>query len=168
MYRKSLFLGLTAMLIAALAWLIVQSRKKEAQHTSRPIAIVKESKPTLTRVLRPTDLEILESKLLLSRSDNSSRKGAKPAVSASHSFVIRNNGRVTYRNVMVEFYYQGRSGKTLETRTWLITEPILPGKTLSIEKLLMEAAPSEATTCTVKIFYSDLEAPTTEGRPSPR
>ncbi len=156
MLRRTIFLMLIAMLVVAIVWTVVTSTRSRTTPLQPPGEIVKQSKPTLTRLLRPADLKIEESDLELTLGEAEQAKGPK-TVSAKHRLRIQNNGKVVYRNVMLSFSYMNSSGKSLHTRNRLIPDPVMPGDTTTISGLVMESVPIRATKCALTILYADME-----------
>lgn len=143
MFRKSLFLGLMLLLGAALVSLVVQGRRQEKkQAATRIVEVVKQFKPTPTRVIAPQDLEIVGP-------DNPAR------------FAIRNHGTVTYRNSEVEFVYLGRDGRVLENRTVKIDKMIPPGQEVSVENAASDKIPEGSKRTLLKIRSAELVSPAT-------
>jgi hypothetical protein len=159
MFRKSLFLGLTMMLAAALVYLVIQGRRQEKQRqtTSRPVEIVRESPPSLTRVIAPDDIGIIESKMELGSPGAQAGPAGSAGVTATHHFVIRNNGRTAYHSFVLKLSYIGHQEKVLETRMVPVAEMLQPGQVRSIAEIKVENVPAGATRCIAKIASADLE-----------
>ena len=159
MFRKSLFLGLTMMLAAVLAYLVIQGRRQEKQQqtTSRPVEIVRESPPSLTRVIAPADIGIIESKMELGAPGARARQLAPAGVTATHHFVVGNNGRSAYHSFVLKLFYIGHQEEVLETRMVPVAEVLQPGQARSIAEIKVENVPAGATKCTAKIASADLE-----------
>jgi hypothetical protein len=156
MFRRSLFIGLTLMLAVVLVYLVVMGRRQEKRQTLRPIEIIRESKPTLTRLLAPEDLEIVESRMEWVGAGIGAPPGGPSPITARHIIVIRNHGRLAYRNILVKLSYFGRREKLLETRAKLLEEPLQPGKS-RISEITMDNLPTGIVSCPAKIQYADLE-----------
>jgi hypothetical protein len=156
MFRKSLFLGLTMMLAAVLVYLVIQGRRQEKQQrtTSRPIEIVRESPPSLTRVIAPDDIGIIESKMELG---SPGAQAGLAGVTATHHFVVGNNGRTAYHSFVLKLFYIGHGEKVLETRMVPVAEMLQPGQAHSIAEIKVENVPAGATRCMAKIASADLE-----------
>ncbi len=159
MVRRSLFLGLTGMLVVVIVYLVVQGRKQERaqQQNPRTVEVIRESRPTLTRVIAPTDLQIVESRVQIS----SAGSGSSPerGLSAKHQIVIRNDGKNTYRNPRLRMTYFGHGEKTLDARTKEVDGVVQPGQTQSLNEITIENLPAGAARSTVKILSADLERP---------
>ena len=164
MFRRSLFLGLTVMLAAVLVYLVIQGRRQEKvqQTTSRPVEIVRESTPSLTRVLSPEDLDIVESKMELAAASPQADPAKPAAVTATHQFVLRNNGLAAYHGVGLKLSYLGRGNRVLETRTVPAAELLQPGQARALSELKVEHVPSGTVRCEAKIAYADLEPTPTQ------
>jgi hypothetical protein len=145
MIRKSLFWGLTLVLIVALVTLIVRGRKLEKHQAARDVTITQESKPTPTKVLSPQDLEIVNSTM-----QANSPKTAVPA------FGIRNNGTVPYNRIQLEFVYLDRGGKVAAKRTRLIERTVMPGTNIKISDMANEGIPDSAIECRILILNANI------------
>jgi len=141
MFRKSLFLGLTVLLGAVLVSLVIQGRRQEQkQAATKVFEVVKQFKPTPTRVIAPQDLEIV-----------------RPEDSVQ--FTIRNHGTVAYSNPEVEFIYMGKDGRVLENQTVKIGKVIPPGQEVSIENAGSDKVPRETRRTLLKIRSAELISP---------
>ena len=159
MVRKTLFIGLTGMLVVVLGYLIFQGRKNEKmlqQEVRRPVEVVKDSKPTLTRVFAPFDLEIVESKTKLS---------GEAIRTAKHTLVIQNKGNNTYEGVLVKFSYFGSGDKVLESQTRKVSEVFQPGQAREAGEIVVDNLPKETKRSTARILSADLE-PATSNLPA--
>ena len=159
MFRKSLFLGLTMMLVAVLVYLVIQGRRQEKRQekTVRPVEIVQESAPSLTRVIGPDDLEILESKTEIGASGAEAGQPPSVTVSATHRFTIRNNAHVAYHGLGLRLSYLGRGEKTLETRTVPVSDLLQPGQARVLDEIKEADLPAGTLKCRATIAYADLE-----------
>jgi len=144
--RKYLFLGLTLVLIVALVNLIIRGRRLEKEQAGKPVEVVKQSKPSPTRVLKPGDLEIVGSAMQ-----------RDPSGAALHSVEIRNSGNSAYGRIRLQFAYLDGGGKFLETKYYSISREIKPGANIKLD-IKMEAAPESATNALVAITYADMES----------
>jgi hypothetical protein len=151
MIRKSLFLGLTLVLIVALINLIIRGRRLEKEKSSKLVEVVKDSEPTPTRVLAPQDLEIIQSTMKLVR-----EAAVKQLPTARHEIEIRNVGKVSYGEIQLRVVYLDRNGKVLTTKTRSIAQTILPGITLKFADILIDGVPASAAACRVTIVYADM------------
>src|ERR1041384_3359794 len=98
MLRRAVFLSLIALVFLVIVWTLIrpyQGTKPPPQTTGE---IVKQSKPSLTRVLRPADLKVTLSEIELIDPDSSSKQRRDHR--AKHHLVIQNNGGVHYPNIM--------------------------------------------------------------------
>jgi hypothetical protein len=138
-------------LALVVGWMIVRSPDKTPPAAPRLIEEVRKSKPTLTRVLRPKDLKIVNATMEVSQSSSNE------TVDARHFVVVGNDGELAYRNITLAFAYFTKEGKALETRTHLISDPLSPGKTVSAQELVMKALPRATSTCTPTVLYADIE-----------
>ncbi len=152
MIRKSLFWGLTLVLIAALISLVVRGRRLEKQQAQQVVEVVRESKPTPTRVFAPADLQIARASMQLENeqgSENSARV-------ARHKIEIRNTGSFPYSDIQLKFTYKNRAGKELATRTETANQKILPGTTVALDDILITDIPALAADSTASIVSADM------------
>jgi hypothetical protein len=157
MFRKSLFLGLTIMLVTVLVYLVVQGRRQEKQGSpSRPVEVVRESPPSLIRVIAPDDLGIIESEMELSHPGAQARPAG---VTATHRIVVGDTGRSAYHGFVLKLSYIGPGGKVLETRMVPVAEMLQPGQARSISGIKVENVPAGTIKCAAKIASADLEPP---------
>ena len=152
MVRRSLFLGLTGMLVVVLGYLVVQGRKQEKkqQENPLPVEVVKESKPTLTRVIAPSDLQVMEAKMEVAHTDG--------GLSAKHQIIVRNNGRSGYRNIRLRMTYVSRSEQALGSRTIQAAEILLAGQSRSLGEMLAKDVPAGTAKAAVTILSADFYA----------
>ena len=138
------------MLLATLASLVFQGRKREQEHKEKarnsPVEIVRNSPPTPTRVLSPPDLEFVE-----------------PA--GGQATGIQNRGVDTYRNVMLRITYFDRGGRALGTRDRGFGAEVLPGQVSAVAEFDPPDAPTGWVRRDVRVLYAELAAGT---RPEPR
>jgi hypothetical protein len=159
MIRRSLFLGLTGMLVVVLGYLVVQGRKQEKrqQQNPRPVELVRESKPTLTRLIAPTDLQIMDAKMEMSNADAGASKDG--GLSAKHRIIVRNNGQTAYRNIRFRLTYFSRGDKVLGSQTRETKETLQAGQSRSMEVILVESIPTGTAKSAVSILSADLDTP---------
>jgi hypothetical protein len=161
MARRSLFLGLTGMLVVVLGYLVVQGRKQEKLHQKnpRPVELVQESKPTPIRVMAPPDLQIIEAKLELSGADAGVAK--ESGLSAKHQVIVRNNGQSAYRNIRFRLTYLSRGDKVLGSQIREAGETLQGGQSRSMGDILVEGIPPGTAKSAVTILSADLELAST-------
>ena len=148
MIRKSVFWGLTLVLVVALVSLIIRGRQFEKQQkATRSVEVVQPSTPTSTRVLTPTDLEIVNSTIQLT--------AGRPAMP---EIEIRDNGTVPYSRLELKFVYFNRGGKALLTKTYSLDQTIAPGKSIMLANPSVEGIPDSATKFQVSILYAEMES----------
>jgi hypothetical protein len=145
MIRKSLFWGLTLVLVVALVTLIVRGRKLEKQKAAQPVAVTQESKPTPTRVLSPQDIQIVDS-TMQPNSKNTVVQG----------FGIRNNGSVPYSRIQLEFVYLNRGGKVAAKRTRLVEQTVMPGADIKVADVTNAGIPASAVESRILILSADI------------
>jgi hypothetical protein len=135
MIRKSLFWGLTVVLVVALVGLILRGRRLEKQEAAQATEVVRQSRPSPTRVLAPQDLEIKGSTMQQSAGST-----------ALHEVEIHHNGSVPYNRIQLEFVYLDRAGKVLSTKTHSFNRAdIKPGQTLTATDIRIDGVPAAAT-----------------------
>ncbi len=152
MIRKSLFWGLTLVLAAALISLVIRSRRLEKEQAQQMVEVVRESKPTPTRVFAPQDLQITQARMQLEDESGNQPKGR----AARHEIEIRNSGKVPYFDIRLRFDYLSGNGKQVGTKTWVIRQKILPGATLNLPEILMTDVPGSTADFKVAITSADL------------
>jgi hypothetical protein len=152
MIRKSLFWGLTLVLIVALVGLIIRGRSLEKKQSNGPVEIVQKSKPTATRVLTPSDLELLQSTMKLERQSDTTGESRI----AHHKIEIRNNGKVVYEGIQLSFDYLDRSGKRLAVKHYFIAKSLLPASTLTLDDVRIEDIPIKTADFRATVDYADI------------
>jgi hypothetical protein len=152
MLRKSLFWGLTLVLLVALVNLIIRGRRLEKQHATQLVEVVQNSEPSPTRVFAPQDLEVVNSSM------------TPEGNAARHALEIRNNGKLPYQGIQLRFSYYGKDGKMLMSKSWLIVETVLPGSTVKIDNIRIEEVSAATKTSQAAIVYADIGGT----RPVPR
>ncbi len=163
MLRKTLFWGLTLVLMVVLVNLILRERKLEKERARQMVEIVQESKPSATRVLGAQDLEIVQSKMILE-----SESGTKlQSRSARHEIVIRNNGTLPYGEIQLKFEYFDKGGKTLLTKTHSIARTLMPGATVELSEILIDDLPDSIANSRVAIAFADIGHAPEHSQPVP-
>jgi hypothetical protein len=152
MIRKSIFWGLTLVLIAALIALIVRGYKMEKEQASQPSEKVEEAKSTATRVLAPQDLEILNSKMTVEKNVDPK----EPSSISHHEIEIRNSGKVSYKDVQLKFAYLNRKGKELAAKIHSTTQIITPGATLKLNDITIDGLPISIVDSKAAIISADI------------
>jgi hypothetical protein len=152
MIRKSLFLGLTLVLIAALIALIVRGYKTEKEQASQPSEKVEEAKSTATRVISPRDLEILNPKTTVEK--NADPK--EPSCISHHEIEIRNSGKVSYKDIQLRFAYLDRKGKESAAKIHSTSQIIAPGATLKLNHIAIDGLPISIVDSKAAIISADI------------
>jgi hypothetical protein len=143
------------MLVIVLVYLVVQGRHQEKQGTSsRPVEVIRESPPSLIRVVAPDDLGIIEASMELGPP---SAQGSATGVTATHRIVVVNRGNTSYHSFVLRLSYIGPGEKVLETRMVPVPDLLQPGQVRSITEMKIENVPATATKCFAKIASADLE-----------
>jgi hypothetical protein len=152
MIRRSLFFGITLVLLLAFVFLSIRGCRQEVEPAGPPIETVEKSNSSATRVLQPQDLEIARSEVVLEKNAGS----AKPSLSARHEIEIMNRGSVPYREIGLRIAYRSRAGKVLETRNYSVAQTIRPGVALKLADIRMDGLPESAAEVRVSIAYADI------------
>ena len=152
MIRKSLFWGLTLVLVVAIINLIVRGRKLEKEQASKDTEVVQQSKPTSTRVFSPQDLTIVDA-AMQPGSDRTAR----------HRVQIRHGGAIPYGRVQLKFVYLDSDAKVLATKTHAVTRSLRPGASVSVDDIIIPEIPESVARAQVSIIYADLETDRSEG-----
>jgi hypothetical protein len=151
-----LFWGLTLLLIVALTMIMIRSCRLEKEQAPKLVETIEEAKPTATRVLKPQDLKIVQSKMVLEPRD----AGGKQSHTARHEIEIYNGGNVSYREIQLRLDYLNRSEKIIETRTHAIVQAISPGATLKLPSIDIDNVPSSAVDLKATVVYADIATST--------
>ncbi len=154
MVRRSIFLGLMVLLGSVLVYMILSARRQEKRVGSPPAEIVRQSKPTATRVLAPEDLQITDSSMQILQPAGGS--GRVTEVAARHSVTVRNEGKRRYRGFMLRFDYSTAAGRVVESRSRQVSQDLPPGETVTPQEILMEGLPGKVRHCAVSIAWADL------------
>ncbi len=162
MVRRSLFFGLTLILILAFTFLSVRGCRQEDAPPEQPRETVEKSETTATRVLKPQDLEIGRSQMTVDRSVDAS---GKPFFAARHEIEIFNRGSVPYREMRLRIAYLSSTGKTLETKHHTIDQTILPGASLKIADLRTDGLTESPAASRISILYADIGNSSQEAKP---
>jgi len=124
----------------------------EKEQASQPSEKTEEAKSTATRVLAPQDLEILNSKTTVEK--NAGPK--EPSCISHHEIEIRNNGKVSYKDVQLSFSYLDRKGKESEAKIHSITQIIAPGTTLKLNDITIDGLPISTVDSKAAIISADI------------
>ena len=152
MLRKSLFWGLTLVLVVVIVNLVVRGRRLEKEKADQVVEVVQESKPSPTRVLGPQDLDIVQSKMILEGASD-----MKPqSHAARHEIEIRNNGDVAYGEILLRFSYLDGMGKVRATKTQSVIRTLMPGAALVLSDILIDSIPASTADCRVSVVYADI------------
>jgi hypothetical protein len=155
MIRKSVFWGLSIILVIALIGLVLRGRRIEKQQVGKPTEIIQESVPTPTRVLKPKDLEIAGSKMRLEKKVD----GDTQSLCAWHEIEIRNiKGETSYGKVQLSVDYMDRRGKVLATKPYSAAKTIMPGDILRLADIKIEGLPVQTVNCRIAIVYAEIES----------
>lgn len=153
MIRRSLFFGLTLILLLGFVFLSVRGCKQEEEPADQPMETVEKSEATSTRVLKPQDLEVALSKTVLEKYAGPSDK---PSFAARHEIEILNRGNVPYKSMLLNIDYLAPTGKVLETRRHSIVETVLPRAALKLEDIRIDGLTGRAAEARISIIYADI------------
>jgi hypothetical protein len=154
MFRRSIFLGLMVVLASVLVYMILSARKQEKRAASPASEIIRRSKPSATRVLSPTDLQVTASTMEIVHPPGAA--GSVREISARQSITIRNTGSRPYSAVMLKLRYLAASGSTVETRSHEVSASLPAGETVTLNNMVMEGLPAKVKACNVSIVWADL------------
>jgi hypothetical protein len=141
--------------------LAMRSCRQEEEPAGLPEETVQKSEATAVRALKPTDLEIVRSKMVLETNAGT----AKPSFSARHEIEIFNRGNVPYKEMRLNFVYLSRTGRVLETRTHSIGQTIVPGATLKLTDIRVDGFSELAAESKVSIVYADMGNASSDTKP---
>ena len=151
--RKSLFYGLTLVLVSVFVYLAVQGNRLEKERTAKGADVVETFKPTPIRALAPMDLEITA----VSMSPDA--KTIAPDTSViPHQIDIRNSGDVVYSELQLKLDYLNTTGIKIGSLFQQVTKEIPPGNTrLSIDIPRAEI-PADTAGIRPTVVYADIES----------
>jgi hypothetical protein len=153
MIRKSVFWGLTFLLVVVLISLALRGGRLEKQQADKPMEVIQESVSTPTRVLRPKDLEVARSKMRLEKKVD----GDTPSLCAWHEIEILNAKKETsYEKIQLSIDYMDRQGKVLSTKPYSAAGTIMPGDILRLADIKIEGLPVQAVNSRTAIVYAEI------------
>lgn len=151
--RRSLFYGLTLLLVCVFIYLAVQGHRQEKLRQEQGADMVETFQSTPMRVLAPRDLEITASSITL---DTKNGNGEGPA--DRHRIEIRNSGNVRYCDIQIKLEYFGSGGAKLGSIERQVTKEIPPGKTLLDIDIPAASLPAGAVGYEPTIVYADVDS----------
>jgi hypothetical protein len=152
MIRKSLFWGLSLLLVFALIYLAIRGHRFEKQKGGKPVEVIQESASTPIRVLGVKDLEIVHAKMRLEKESG----GPKQSLMAMHEMEFRNKGKGSYEKIQLSIDYTDRRGKVLATKAYSLAKTIIPGESLHPVDFKIESLPVPTANCRIAIIYAEL------------
>lgn len=163
-WRFKFLLGLSLMLVVLVLYQVLHAPTRPVAPQQALSKIEQPSKPTPIRVLRPVDLEVVETSL----EPTGNRSDANANV--THRVLIGNRGKVAYGNINIEIRYLDASAVTLSMRRHRIVGPVSPGSTITLGDLHQLGIPLKTASASVRILFADMEASAAEknGRPKDR
>jgi hypothetical protein len=157
MIRKSVFWGLTLVLVAVLVWLIVQSRRLEKQSTPTVTEVVKTAQSSPIRLVAPQDLKVVRSEVRFIKPATENAPIADPQPAAELEVSIENRGPDPYINVQLRFTFLGGANNALGSQNHLVDKPLPPGQTTTVGIIKVDDVPKNAVKCGVTIVSADFE-----------
>jgi hypothetical protein len=155
MIRKSVFWGLTILLVVALISLVLRGGRLEEQKANKSSEVIQESASTPTRVLKPKDLQVASLKMRLENKIDGDAK----SLCAWHEIEIRNaNDGTSYGNIQLSIEYMDRRGKVLATKRYSAAGTIMPGDILRLADIKIEGLPVQITNCRIGIVCAEIES----------
>jgi hypothetical protein len=154
MIRKSVFWGLTLLLVVAVVDLILRGRRAEKQEAGKPVEFVQESDSTPTRVIGLKDLEVVHSKMRLEKPTDGDTK----SLCAWHEIEIHNKEKTPYGKIQLSIDYMDRRGKVLATKPYSAAGKIMPGDVLHLTDIKIEGLPVQITNCRIALVYAEIES----------
>lgn len=152
MIRRSLFFGLTLVLVVALVALILQGRREEKLQANQKSEVIKESAASPIRVYAPADLEIVRSTVEFGKKSDPTAT----ALNAHHEVEILNRGQVPYRQIQLAFDYADATGKHLATKDYLLSSTILPSASLKVPDIAVDSIPLSSIDFKITILRADI------------
>jgi hypothetical protein len=155
MIRKSVFWGLTLLLVVALISLVLQGGRLEKQQADKPTEVTQESVSTPTRVLKPKDLEVVRSKMRLEKKGDANTQ----SLCAWHEIEILNAKEGTaYEKIQLSIDYMDRRGKVLATKLYSAAGTIMPGDILRLADIKIEGLPVQTANSRAVIIFAEIES----------
>jgi hypothetical protein len=155
MIRKSVFWGLTLLLVVALIGIVLRGGRLAKQQADKPTEVIQESVSTPTRVLKPKDLEVIRPKMRLEKKVD----GDARSLCAWHEIEIRNTKEeASYGKIQLSIDYMDRRGKVLATKPYSTAGTIMPGGILRLADIKIEGLPVQITNCRIDIVYAEIES----------
>jgi len=151
--RKSLFFGLTLVLVSVFIYLAVQGYKRGKEQQKQNADVVETFKPTPVRALQPQDLEITAAFM---KPYHTAGVGQESA--AEHRIEIHNSGEVTYAEIRFKLDYLDASGAKLDSLFQQAIERVPPGNTVLTLDVLTDTIPADAADFDPTIVYADIES----------
>jgi hypothetical protein len=152
MIRKWVFGGLTIVLVAALAVLIIQGHRLEKEKANQPVEIIQKSTPTATRAFAPKDIQLLDSNMRIEETSDASSQ----SWIARHEIELKNSGTIAYEKIQLSFDYLDGRGETLTSKTHSVSQEILPGSTIKLDDIVIDDIPPQASDFRVAVVYADI------------
>jgi hypothetical protein len=153
MIRRSLFFGLTLILFGTVVYLGFKSRREAAEpQLPQFTEVTQEAKPSLTRVLDPSDLKMIDS----GQPEAGGIHEPKGAILPGCAVSFRNEGSVSFCSLQLKLTYWGQNEKSLETRNITVKGVIRPGGMLDSGGIFAENVPAGTARCEVAVLSADI------------
>jgi len=157
MIRKTVFWGLTVVLVAVLVSLIVQSRRLEKQPAPKVTEVVKTAQSSPIRIVAPRDLKVvsLKMKFVTPSAEGAQIADALPA--AELEVFLKNQGPDSYVGVQLRFNFLGNTNNALGSQNYLVNKAIPAGQITSTGIITLDDVPENAVKCDATIISADFE-----------
>jgi hypothetical protein len=155
-FRRQLYYGITIILLVTLIFLILRGRSEEKELDVQNIKLEEVVSEPLSpvRAILPRDLEIVETKVYLTRNLDE-----EDASSARHDITIRNLGGGFFIGLWLRLEYIDEQGRPVEIRMHEVNESLPPRETLRISDITIHGLPDAASDFNAAILSADLMTP---------
>jgi hypothetical protein len=153
MVRRSLFFGLTLLLVAAIAFLAMRGRRQEKEQDTEIVEKVEKAQLSPTRVFFPQDILIALLKTDWQKKENQTG----PSYTAIHAIEVCNRGNLPLKEIQLRFVYRWGSTKQ-ETRAHSVVKSIPAGATVTILDVSVDGLPQIAANARASVVYADIGA----------
>lgn len=144
MIRKTVFFGLTLILVIAFVALVIRGRKLERQQAERPPTFLSESSSPV-RAFAPSDLDIVGLQMKLEQDGT-----------ARHEFELSNEGKVTYQSVQLEFVYRDAVGSQVAAKRYSVSRVLEPGRSAEIDDAVVGGVPLHAASVHGRVVFGEI------------
>jgi hypothetical protein len=154
MFRRQIFYGITLILLVVILFLLMRGRSSEKERQAQNIKLeeIASEAPSPVRAILPRDLEIIEAEVSWTRNPDE-----KNASEAHHGVIIRNTGGGSYSRLRLRMEYIDKQSRSVEIRTFEVSEALPPGGTLRVSDIIINNLPDAASDFRASILSADLE-----------